>query len=85
MRANINLPPQRPQGATGAPQMPQTGKLSTLEIARLALIQGLANGTSIELLFACAAETIAVLTHDDELRQQVRQRAGIRPFISTQQ
>lgn len=84
MRANINLPPQRPQGATRATQAPQPGKLSTLEIARLALRQGLESGASLELLFACAAETIAVLAGDDVLRRMVRIRAGLSTANDTQ-
>ncbi len=85
MRASyVNSARQRPQEAARATPTPEPGKPSTLEIARLALIQGLENGASLEMLFACAAETIAILTHDDELRKMVRKRAGVKPYIGTQ-
>jgi len=77
MRASYARRPQEP------PRVAQTS-MSLIERARLALRQGLANGASLEQLFGCAAETIAVLAGDDVLRRMVRSRAGLSSANDTQ-
>lgn len=73
MRASYAVTAQEPRRAT---QTEKTGNMPLLERAALALRQGLENGTPAEQLFRCAAETIAIIAGDDELREMIKNFDG---------
>lgn len=73
MRANYAVTAQEPRRAT---QAKKAGSMPLLERAALALKQGIQNGTPIEMLFRCAAETLAIIAEDHELREMIKNFDG---------
>ena len=83
MRASYTRSNQTPQEPPRTAKTEDAGKPTTLEIGRLALRQAIEGGASLELLLACAGETVAILSGDEELRQMIRKRAGVKPYVGT--